>query len=210
MHRAFLPLFLLATPALADDTPRTWRGNEVPDYTVERELAPGLEIRSYPSTVMAAVSMDRDPSGGDSSFRRLAGYIFGGNSENTKIAMTSPVISKPARMMQYVSAAEIASAGKSGEWTRAFVLPSEYEMSDLPTPDDGSIRVFEAAPYRVAAIAFLGAGTSSQFEEARKVLAQTLDAQGIAYVPVPEYASYDAPWVPAERKRHEVHYRLEN
>ena len=159
---------------------------------------------------MAAVRMDRDSSGGDASFQRLAGYIFGGNSDNMKIAMTSPVISKPARMMQYVSAEEIAAEGIDGEWTRAFVLPSEYEASDLPTPDDGSIRVFEAAPYRAAAVAFLGAGTSSQFEEARTILADTLESEGIAYVPVPEYASYDAPWVPADQKRHEVHYRLED
>ena len=135
MHRALLPLALLATPALADDGPRTWRGNEVPNYTVERGLAPGLEIRSYPSTIMAAVKMEREAGQrGDASFQRLAGYIFGGNSDNLRIAMTSPVISKPARMMQYVSAEEIAAEGTHGEWTRAFVLPSEYEMSDLPTP----------------------------------------------------------------------------
>ena len=210
MRRALLPLALLATPALAEDGPRTWRGNEVPNYTVERELAPGLEIRAYPSTIMAAVKMDREAGRGDASFQRLAGYIFGGNSSNMKIAMTSPVISKPARMMQYVSAEEIAAEGTDGEWTRAFVLPSEYEMSDLPTPDDESIRVFEAAPYRAATVAFLGAGTSSQFEEARNILAETLEAEGIAYVPVPEYASYDAPWVPNAEKRHEVHYRLED
>ena len=190
---------------------REWRGNEVPAYTVEREVAPGIELRAYPEMVMAAVTVEgRRERATGAAFRELAGYIFGGNAAGESIAMTSPVMSKPATMMQFAGrpVMDTRSPESSTTWTQAFVLPSRYDLSDLPAPDNDRVRVFRVAPYRVASIAFLGAGTRSNYEEARGVLARTLAEEGIAHAPVPEYAGYDAPWVPASQQRHEVHFRL--
>ena len=51
-----------------------------------------FEIRFYPEAVLASVTMNASyDDSRNSGFRILAGYIFGGNSENQKIAMTSPV-----------------------------------------------------------------------------------------------------------------------
>ena len=51
------------------------------------------EIRFYPSATLATISSDaktyKELSG--SGFRKLAGYIFGGNETATQIAMTAPV-----------------------------------------------------------------------------------------------------------------------
>ena len=56
---------------------------------VEKEF----EIRFYPSTTMAAITSYAKTYKelGSSGFRKLAGYIFGGNKDNKQIAMTSPV-----------------------------------------------------------------------------------------------------------------------
>ena len=62
---------------------------EEPVYQVEKAWeAEQIEIRAYAPRVMAVTGMDEDTDGG---FRVLAGYIFGGNAEEEKIAMTAPV-----------------------------------------------------------------------------------------------------------------------
>jgi len=52
-----------------------------------------FEIRFYPSATVATINSNaktyKDLSG--PGFRKLAGYIFGGNETNTSISMTSPV-----------------------------------------------------------------------------------------------------------------------
>ena len=192
---------------------RTWRGTETPDYTVEREILDGVEIRQYPEMIMAAVTVEGTKDQASSrAFRKLAGYIFGGNSNDQKIAMTTPVVSKPATMIQYSGAPVMdkTSPEASTTWTQAFILPSEYDMSELPAPQDGDIRIFRTEPYRVASVAFQGPGSPSQYAQAREILAGLLEKEGIAHAPVPEYAGYDAPWVNPRMKRHEVHFRLED
>ena len=188
----------------------THRGTQTPDYAVERVLGDGMEVRRYPAMRMAAVTVEGTKAEAASkAFRKLAGFIFGANSEGRKMAMTTPVITKPATMIQYRGepvAAEVPEASRT--WTQAFILPAEYALGDLPAPDDGTIRVFSTRPYRVAAARFQGAGTPAQYAKARQDLAAVLAAEGIEYAPVPEYAGYDAPWVEPTQKRHEVHFRL--
>ena len=52
-----------------------------------------FEIRYYPAAIFAQVKSPakgyRNESG--NQFRKLAGFIFGGNSESKQIAMTAPV-----------------------------------------------------------------------------------------------------------------------
>jgi hypothetical protein len=52
-----------------------------------------FEVRYYPATTMAMISSSarnyKELS--NSGFKKLAGYIFGGNKEKKQIAMTSPV-----------------------------------------------------------------------------------------------------------------------
>ncbi|MCC6410102.1 MAG: heme-binding protein, partial [Saprospiraceae bacterium] len=51
----------------------------------------GFEIRFYPSATMASIvsSAKSHKELGNSGFRQLAGYIFGGNDTGQKIAMTT-------------------------------------------------------------------------------------------------------------------------
>jgi len=174
---------------------------------------PGVEIRAYPEMMMAAVTVQgsKDRASGR-AFQKLAGYIFGSNSSGEKIAMTTPVMSKPATMIQFTGrpVMDEETPEASSTWTQAFILPSEYEMADLPAPEDEDIRIFLTQPYRVAVVAFQGPGSVSQYAEAREILTESLANEGIEYAPVPEYAGYDAPWVDPRMKRHEVHFRLKD
>ena len=67
---------------------------ESPDYEVLRVLTRKAEIRRYPALVLAQTQLPTNTYDENSNmgFRRVAGYIFGGNDSGQKIAMTSPVI----------------------------------------------------------------------------------------------------------------------
>ena len=69
---------------------------EEPPHTVT--LKDGdFEIRDYPSLTIAEVTVRADRStAGNAGFRKLAGYIFGGNAGKQKIEMTAPVIEAAA------------------------------------------------------------------------------------------------------------------
>lgn len=101
-----------------------------------------FEIRYYPAATMAMITSSsksyRDL--GSSGFRKLAKYIFGGNTEKKQIAMTSPV-----RM----------DIGETNS-TMAFVLPSIYNQSTIPKPNDSSIDIITSEPEYVAVIQFGG------------------------------------------------------
>ena len=66
-------------------------GTEEPAYTAE-QLTSRVEIRHYGRRVAAETTVTADEVAARSDgFRRLAGYIFGGNHVQEKIAMTAPV-----------------------------------------------------------------------------------------------------------------------
>ena len=75
---------------------------EEPTYEVLEKLGE-VEIRSYAAVVLAETEVSGTFDGvSNAAFRRLAGYIFGGNrvrgaaGEKTKIDMTAPVGMRPA------------------------------------------------------------------------------------------------------------------
>jgi hypothetical protein len=61
----------------------------------------------------------------------LAGFIFGDNTENNKIAMTSPVTRTQKAALQYET---------------AFIMPSERTMDNLPSPNNDRITIKEIEP----------------------------------------------------------------
>lgn len=86
-----------------------------------------FEIRFYPSTTVATINSDvktyKELSG--PGFRKLAGYIFGGNESNTSISMTSPV---------HMDINDSVSS-------LSFVMPSSYNEGNLPKPNDPNVLI---------------------------------------------------------------------
>jgi hypothetical protein len=139
-----------------------------------------LEIRFYPSATLATVRSSarnyREVS--YSGFRRIAGYIFGGNEAGRKIAMTSPVHM------------DITDQGSS----MSFVMPSAYAMSDLPRPNDPGVRIEKSADEYVAAIRFSGFASDEAIRSQTERLANLLRAKDIEPVGNFRYLGYDPPY----------------
>ena len=65
---------------------------EEPAYEILQKYR-GFEVRKYVDTIQARVSTDGMNYGESARpFRRIAGYIFGGNERQQSIAMTAPCL----------------------------------------------------------------------------------------------------------------------
>ena len=113
---------------------------ETQKYYVEKE--DGLiEIRIYEESIIARTSAGGDYKEASSTgFRKLAGYIFGSNKEDKKIAMTSPVW--------------MSTNSENSEMH--FIMPSEYDLTELPEPVDNAVKLDNFTGGRFAAIGFGG------------------------------------------------------
>ena len=143
-----------------------------------------IEIRAYAPRIMAGTGINDDS---DSGFRVLAGYIFGGNAEEQKIAMTAPVQQTMA-----------------GEKEMAVMMPAEYALKDLPQPEDQRVSFREAPAYTAAVIQFSGWASAEKADENWQQLQPFLIAEGIDITGEPTLNQYNPPWTLPFMRRNEI------
>ena len=143
-----------------------------------------FEIRFYPSAVLATVYSDARNYKELSTpgFRKLAGYIFGGNETETKISMTSPVHM------------DMKNASMS------FVMPSSYSEENLPKPDDPGVKIERTEDIYVAAIRFGGYASDKDISHYSEKLKTMLEEKGIRWYGNFRYLGYNPPFQPFGRK----------
>ena len=150
----------------------------------------GIEIRRYEPSIQAYTVMPGYSSGG---FRRLAGYIFGGNEQEQSIAMTAPV--------------QETMSGNDGEM--AFTMPSEYGMADLPNPENQNVELRNVPERTVAVIVFSGRASNSKAETQWQELSAKLSVEGIKVTGEPLLNQYNPPWTLPFLRRNEVMVEIE-
>lgn len=165
---------------------------ETPDYEVLRVLNRKAEIRRYPDLILAQTQLDSNTYSENSSlgFRRVAGYIFGGNEQGQKIAMTSPVVMEMGESTQM-----------------AFVMPKQYSMDALPDPSNPNVKIAKKEARTLAVLRFGGYTNDQKIEEKAEELRLLLIKEGIAFDPKLIYMGYNAPWDFIGR-RNEVAFEL--
>lgn len=147
----------------------------------------GFEVRQYESRNFSYVSMPAASYKTNSSkgFRMLAGYIFGDNEKEEKIAMTSPVA---------------MDMNDNDSMQMMFMIPSEYDINDLPKPKNGEVR-FKTEPAKlVAAIQFGGWSSDERIEEHKQLLIALLAKEGIEHNGVFSYLGYNPPYELVNRR----------
>jgi hypothetical protein len=181
---------------------------EEPKYRIEREYG-SFEVRVYEPVGVAETSVTGSfGDGSNEGFRRLAGYIFGGNDGGRKIAMTAPVGTEPARAAKGTAIAMTAPVGSERTtegWVVTFTMPSAFTLKTLPVPDDARVRLRELPARRVAAVRFSGTWGAEKFEAVAAKLASDATEAGLfpAGTP-PVFARYNPPWTPWFLRRNEV------
>jgi len=180
-----------------------------PNYQVLNDYG-HIQIRQYPVLVVAQTEVSADYKNSSSQgFQRLAGYIFGGNKKQQKIAMTAPVIQEQEAETMAMTAPVIQQ--KSGSvWLMAFVLPSNYSAASAPVPLDSTIVIKEIPGKKVAVIHYSGSLSEQAIEERSEELKSWLSQQGYQAISPSRSAAYDPPWTLPFLRRNEVHIDIES
>lgn len=149
------------------------------EYTVIR-TEENLEIRFYPSVTMASINSTATSYRelGSSGFNKLAAFIFGKNSSNLKIAMTSPV--------------HMAITDSSSKMS--FVMPPEYNKDNLPQPNNPDVKIETTNDQYVAAITFSGFASDKKIKEYTAKLESALKQNAISYYDTFRVLGYNPPF----------------
>ena len=174
---------------------------ETPDYRVVDTVGK-IEIREYPPYIVAETVVDGTlESAGNSAFSILFRYITGENKPSQKIAMTAPVNQEKREIAMTVP---VTQSARREKFAVQFVMPSEYELDELPVPLDERVEIREVPARRVAAIQYTGRYTKKNYEKHLAALLQELRARGDEPVGEPVWARYDPPFRPWFMRRIEI------
>lgn len=174
---------------------------EEPHYVVE--LREGdFEIRRYDAFHVARTEASGEwRSALDEGFRKLAGYIFGGNIARDprtlaagrdhhpqKISMTVPVLSEREDDHHIVS----------------FVMPPSAPPEGLPIPNDRSVHLHPVEPRRIAVLRFRGTYDTDTVRAKQEELFELCERAGLEPCGEPAFAGYDPPTTLPLLRRDEV------
>ena len=160
---------------------------ETPKHTLVKKEN-GFEIRQYDSMIIATTSVGSDYSDATSTgFRRIASYIFGGNSDSMSIEMTAPVLTN--------------TPDPEDIYEIQFIMPSEHSMEDLPQPNSQNVTLKKVNLGKTAVMRFGGWATKERASHYQDKLSDLLTANGYTVNGTFMVAQYNSPWaIPPFRK----------
>ena len=170
-----------------------FKGIETPNYKVIKILG-DVEIREYPQMILAQTKLggSRFDSNGNKGFGTVANYIFGGNQQQQKIAMTAPVIMNMS----------------DTEASMSFVMPSQYQLAELPTPNSTAVSLVSQDSMKLAVLRFGGFSSDEKIAKHAQILTQVLKENNIQTKGSLLYMGYNAPWDLINR-RNEVAFQID-
>lgn len=144
-----------------------------------------FEIRKYEASLFTTVKIGskKYKEASSQGFSILAGYIFGGNETNEKIAMTSPVAMSLEDSMEVM-----------------FMVPKDYNKTSLPKPNQKNIEFKEEPTKTVAAITFGGWANDEKIAHYKQKLVEAIKAKGLQYTNRFFFLGYNPPYEIINRK----------
>ena len=184
-------------------SPMTSQAIEEPSYKVTRTLG-DVEVRDYAPYVVAEVVVPGSASSaGNEAFRILAGYIFGKNKGERKLAMTAPV-TQSAAPVKLPMTAPVTQSPAPGGYRVQFVLPKDVTLATAPEPLDPRVTLREIPATRVAVIRYSGFWSDDNYNRHLTLLKDALHQAGVQWAGEPVYSRYDAPFKPWFLRRNEI------
>ena len=156
-----------------------------------------LEIRSYDEYLVAETTVEGSfDTASRKGFRRVAGYIFGENKnsigQSEKIQMTAPVTVKP----------------DNEGWVLHFVMPSNYDMNQLPMPNNNSILLKKIEAHLAAVIIFSGFTTDAKIKDKTEELKVWLEKKQFEIAGPQQIARYNDPFTLPWLRRNEIIFKV--
>lgn len=145
----------------------------------------GFQIRKYPELTVASTDLNSSSYSKNSSsgFRKIASYIFGGNSSKQQIAMTSPV-----------------QMEMGTDPTMSFFMPGDMEPKEYPTPNRKDVTIHVQPSKIVAVIEFSGWASDKVLKQNFNTLKSKLKKDSIEFEDSFSYLGYNPPYQLINRK----------
>jgi hypothetical protein len=171
-------------------------------YTVVKAEG-NIQIRDYAPMIVAETEVSGERREAISQgFRIIADYIFGNNSGNNKVAMTAPVMQEGGQKIAMT--APVIQQGDGHSWTVRFVMPGQYTLSTLPSPNNPAVKLKEVSGKRFGVIRFSGSASPSAIQQRETELKSYLDQNHLVATGQPTYAFFNPPWTLPFLRRNEV------
>lgn len=196
MQRLLLLLILTAMPLFS-------HAIEEPRYEIIKTIDT-VELRQYAPYVVAEVVLNATAEdAGSQAFPILAGYIFGKNKGDKKLAMTAPV-TQTAEPVKLDMTAPVTQAAVPGGMRVQFVLPAGVTLETAPEPLDPRVQLRLVPASQWATIRYSGTWSQANYDEHLGKLQAALAAAGVATQGEPVLARYNGPMTPWFMRRNEI------
>jgi hypothetical protein len=159
---------------------------ETADYRVVFKDG-SYEVRDYPELAVASAATGLE--GDDRAFGKLFRFIQGGNSQQQKIPMTTPVFIDSNRMR--------------------FVMPDEIAREGIPSPNVEEVSIEMRPAVRVAVFRFSGVADASVRNKALRSLTSWMERHGMMTEGEPIFAYYNPPFIPGPLRTNEVMFQFQ-
>ncbi|KAK9921267.1 hypothetical protein M0R45_029785 [Rubus argutus] len=178
------------------------------------------EIREVEPYFIAETTMPGktgfDFNGASQSFNVLAEYLFGKNTTQKKMEMTTPVFTRKSQSdgekMEMTTPVITKRVEDQDKWQMSFVMPSKYG-SNLPLPKDPSVKIKEVPRKKVAVVAFSGFVSDEEIKQRESKLREALKDDGQFQVKEGtsvEVAQYNPPFTLPFQRRNEISLEVES
>ena len=179
---------------------------EKPDYQVISSDGK-IEIRHYPAMIIAKVQVDGTREDAISNaFPMLADYIFGNNQVASKIAMTAPV--QQQKSSKIAMTAPVQQQMLNDSWQISFIMPTKYNLENLPKPMNKNIELQEVPAKQFVVIRFSGTSSEKNVAKNEKELREYIKNNDLKTQERPKYAFYNAPITLPPMRRNEIMFEL--
>lgn len=166
--------------------------SEEPAFTVETKDG-DFEIRRYAPLLAAEVTVTGERSSAiNQGFRLLADFIFGNNTAQSKIDMTTPVTQQANEKIAMTAPVTQQSAGEA--WKVRFMMPANYTAATLPVPNDKRVTIVSQPEKRFAVIRFSGWSSEANLSEHKALLEAWVQQKRLTPASAPIAAFYNPPW----------------
>jgi len=175
MKKILFIMIMIALLLLIYSFKNRTNNNAQEQYVILKKID-NIEIREYSESVNASyyseLKVERN-----SYFKNLAAYIFGDNTENASIEMTSPVTMK-----------------LYGNKEMIFRMPSNYTLDNLPKANNPKINFMTIASCTKAAIQYSGYSNKNIEEKKIQELKNILERENIKHDNKFELLVYNSPF----------------
>ncbi len=179
---------------------------EQPDYKVEKQDG-SIEIRAYGPMIAAEAQVQGERKAAiNEGFQLIAGYIFGKNEPQAKIAMTAPV--EQQKSQKIAMTAPVTQQGQENSWTVRFIMPKSWTTQTLPVPSDPRVKIEPLPARRFLVVTFSGLARDAAIKSRTDELRQYATKYKLATVGEPVLAFYNPPWTLPMLRRNEIMLEL--